>query len=322
MTTRGIYIVCNNKVANQVIALLNSLKVHWPEHPSIIVVPYDDDHSEIVKLIKHYDNVTFYSNEDAIARCDKYFIDLWSKCPRMIEAWQSKNKEVPFRLGMHRRFVGYFDPMFDQFVYLDSDIYVNNDLTPMFQWLDDYECVGYDQQHTGPQHVFNLESPLVKQFGDDLTNKIQCAGFILSRSNAFTEAHWEQLNETIEQEQEIFYPWGPDQTLLNYMINKFGKKFINLGVSLPESERTFDAQTYTKFTFKDGVLYQDDKRLTYFHHIGVPADEFNLLCEGKRPKHEFRYQNVFLYYRYLFSQSQCPDQTVFENIGDNLTDNK
>lgn len=297
---RGIYIVVNDRMANQLIALLNSFKEHWPSHYTICVIRYDVHCEKIENIVRDYDNVVMFDDDIYLSQLDKFFGDLWMRLPHAVEAWKSKNKQIPFRIGMHRRFVGLLDPgLFDQFIYLDADIYINRSLDEVFDMLEHFDVVAHDYQFTGPQHVFNMSSPKVAQIvNGNLEDQIQCAGFLASKKGLFSEEQWKSLNKLLEEDGEMLYPWGPDQSLWNYMINKFQVNFINLVRYWPEDQVTHDSQTYTKFSFVNGKLYEGDKEILYFHHIGVPAEEFNRICEGREPKHEFRYRDVFEHYRF------------------------
>lgn len=297
---RGIYLLANNRVSNQLIALLNSFKYNWPNHYPICIIPYDENVSSIVEIIKDYSNVTLYSNSEALKECDNYFAEIWQQCPLAIEAWKSKNKPIPFRLGEHRRFIAFKAGLFEQFLYIDVDTYINRSFEELFTLLNKFDIVAHDFQQTGPQHVFNTEAPRLKEvLNGELLDQIQCTGMIVSKASLVTEEHWKKLPGLVAKYQEVLYPWSADQPIWNFMFNIFKWKFVNLTRYWPNEKVTHDAQTYVSFDFRNGKLFENEKELLYFHHIGVPAEEFNRICEGKEPIHNFRYQNVFKFFRYL-----------------------
>lgn len=297
---RGIYTVANNKVVNQLAAFLNSIKRNWKDHPTVCVVPYDEHYTDVIELIKSYENVVFYDDVPALEQLDIFVGNLWMPLTSMVDAWKSKNKPIPHRLGMYRRFIGTTDRgLFDRFIYLDVDTYVFQPLDEFFELLDTYDIVAHDFQGTDPKHVFNLESLKLDSFlTGRLEDRVQCGGFIATKRNVFSNEEWRRVASLMVEDEEVFYPWAPIQSLWCYMFNKFQKKFVNLTRHWPQEKVTHDSQTYTKFVFEDGKLYEDGKMLYYFHHIGVPADSFNRICQGSEPKHPFRYRNVFEYYRF------------------------
>lgn len=312
---RGIYTVANDKMANQLIALLNSFQQNWSNHYPIIVIPYDDNCLKIQEIIKEYSSfmpVEFLNDQEVLTACDKYFTILWDTCDQIKTAWKTKNKSFPFRLGMCRRFIGFLFGEFDQFLYVDADVYINRNLEDLFEFFNQYDAIAHDYQFTDPTHVFNMKSSKISQLvKGDLKDKIQCGGFLMAKKNLFSKEQWRETQKTIYLDQDVLHPWGPDQTLYNYLLHRYNVNFVNLIRYWPEEKRTRDAQTFSKFEFKNGQLYDQGRLITYFHHIGVPADEINLVCAGKKPKYEFRYQDVFLYFRYLKEQEKCPRPEIF-----------
>lgn len=298
---KGIYTVANDRVANQLIAFLNSLERNWPDHPIVCVVPYDDHFDEVATIVKQYDKVVVFDDTIALAELDKFIGNLWMPLTSIVETWKSRNKHVPHRLGMYHRFIGTTSyGLFDRFIYLDVDTFVFQPLDEFFDLLDEYDIVAHDFQGTDPSHVFNLESDKLSKFlNGDLADQIHCGGFFATKKALYSNEQWQQIGSLMQQYEDVLYPWAPDQSFWCFMFNILRKRFVNLVRHWPSEKVTHDAQTYTKFEFEDGALYDKGKRIYYFHHIGVPAEEFNRVCEGREPKHEFRYRNVFEYYRFM-----------------------
>ena len=300
----GIYIVANDRVCNQLIALLNSAKINWPNHPPICVIPYDGYYSDVRAVVEKYSNVFLFEDIKTLFDVDKFFGNIWMSCEPALKVWREKNKHLPHRLGEHRRFLAFTDKApFDRFLYIDVDTYFNRDLTELFELLNSFDLIAHDYQFKAPKHALNVNSKkLSTLLNGELEDQVMCSGFFLSRKDLFSKEQWQKLPLLIRKDADLLHYWAPDQTLLNYMINKFKVKFVNLIRYWHEERRTADSQTYTKFKFRDGKLYQNGKEITYFHHIGVPAEEFNRICEGKSPIHDFRYQDVFKYFRHILGE--------------------
>jgi hypothetical protein len=64
---RGIYIIANDKVTDQAIALLNSIRLHDADTP-VIMIPYDDNYHAIADTLNKYYGVKIYEDLDFIDR--------------------------------------------------------------------------------------------------------------------------------------------------------------------------------------------------------------------------------------------------------------
>jgi hypothetical protein len=73
---------------------------------------------------------------------------------------------------------------------------------------------------------------------------------------------------------------------------------------LPKEERTGCCVTSPHFQALDNILYNQGKRLTYLHYIGLSSSLFTRLCSGENL--DFPYRDIFLHYRYLYEPSQRP----------------
>lgn len=311
--TRGIYTVANNVVTNQLRSFLNSFKVNWPHHYPICVIPYNDNYDEVVKIVADYENVIVFNDIAVLRQLDIFMGNLWMDCSEVVKEWKSKGKHVPHRLGEHRRFVALTEfGLFDEFIYLDVDTYINRNMSELLDMLQHFEVVAHDFQHEGPEHVFTIGSlRLEKILAGHILDQIQCTGLIITRKNLFSKQQWMELPKQMREDQEVLYAWAPDQTLWNYMINKNQVKFVNLTRYWTPEQITHDSQTFTKFEFRDGKIYEEGRPIFYFHHIGVPSSEFNRLCNRKKPMNNFRYQEIFLWFRYWNDRKNCPIPNLY-----------
>ena len=67
---RGIYIIANDKVLDQAIALLNSIRFHDANTP-IVMIPYDDNYHKIADTLDQYYGVGVYEDLEFIDRLRK-----------------------------------------------------------------------------------------------------------------------------------------------------------------------------------------------------------------------------------------------------------
>ncbi|MBC1197415.1 sugar transferase [Microcystis aeruginosa BLCCF158] len=302
----GICTLANDRIYDQLIALLNSIEVNGGKDLPVCVYPYDDNIERIRAEIAQRPNVQLFDNRDVIDLWDNFAKFAWEPHPTAKERWLKAGSKGYHRFGTHRRYCA-FDGPFDRFIYMDGDTLLMSPLDRVFAQLDNYDCVVYDFQHKDITHVYEVTSPkLLEIFSQErLNQEIFCSGFYGSKKGLFDE---ERRNWLIEQlragEAEIVYPMAVDQPLLNYMMMRSNCAISNLALQLPKEERTGCCVTSPHFQALDNILYDKGKRLTYLHYIGLSSSLFTRLCSGENL--DFPYRDIFLHYRYLYEPSQRP----------------
>ena len=302
----GICTLANDRIYDQLIALLNSIEVNGGKDLPVCVYPYDDNIERIRAEIAQRPNVQLFDNRDVIDLWDNFAKSAWEPHPTAKERWLKAGSKGYHRFGTHRRYCA-FDGPFDRFIYMDGDTLLMSPLDRVFAQLDNYDCVVYDFQHKDITHVYEVTSPkLLEIFSQErLNQEIFCSGFYGSKKGLFDE---ERRNWLIEQlragEAEIVYPMAVDQPLLNYMMMRSNCAISNLALQLPKEERTGCCVTSPHFQALDNILYDKGKRLTYLHYIGLSSSLFTRLCSGENL--DFPYRDIFLHYRYLYEPSQRP----------------
>ena len=302
----GISTLANDRIYDQLVALLNSIEVNGGKDLPVCVYPYDDNTERIKAEIAQRPNVELFDNQEIIERWDNFAKSAWDSHPTAKERWLKAGSKCYYRFGTHRRYCA-FDGPFECFIYMDGDTLLMSPLDRVFAQLDKYDCVVYDFQHKDITHVYEVTSPkLLEIFPQErLNQEIFCSGFYGSKKGLFDgeRRHWliEQLRAG---EAEILYPMAPDQTIVNYMMMRSNFSIYNLALQLPKEESTGCCVTSPHFQALDNILYDHDKRLTYLHYIGLPSSLFTRLCSGENL--DFPYRDIFLHYRYLYEPSQRP----------------
>ncbi|MFM6662947.1 MAG: Npun_R2821/Npun_R2822 family protein [Microcystis panniformis] len=302
----GICTLANDRVYDQLIALLNSIEVNGGKALPVCVYPYDDNIERIRAEIAQRPNVQLFDNQEIIERWDNFAKSAWEPHPTAKERWLKAGSRGYHRFGTHRRYCA-FDGPFDRFIYMDGDTLLMSPLDRVFAQLDNYDCVVYDFQHKDITHVYEVTSPkLLEIFPQErLNQEIFCSGFYGSKKGLFDENHRDWLIEQLRTgEAEILYPMAPDQTIVNYMMMRSNFSIYNLALQLPKEERTGCCVTSPHFQALDNILYDQGKRLTYLHYIGLSSSLFTRLCSGENL--DFPYRDIFLHYRYLYEPSQRP----------------
>ena len=308
--TEGIYILANDVVFDQLVALLNSLEVNAGKNYPVSIIPYDDRLERIREEIKHRDNVEIFTDNSTMKLWEDFSAQIWKAHPDAYKVWQEKGISGVYRLGMHRRFCG-IDGIFDKFIYLDADILILNSLDYIFEQLNNNDFVIYDFQYKDLSLVYNVNSNnLLDVFPQSrLDNEIFCAGLYGAKKGLFNEERKKNLLSKLESgEAEILYKNAPDQTILNYMIMRSEVSSYNFSHHLPAEEVTGCCVTSPHFDEQDNLVYDRGNRLTYLHYIGLSSKLFSRVCSGENI--DFPYRETFLHYRYLHEPDKRPKFTT------------
>ena len=308
--TEGIYILANDVVFDQLVALLNSLEVNAGKNYPVSIIPYDDRLERIREEIKHRDNVEIFTDNSTMKLWEDFSAQIWKAHPDAYKVWQEKGISGVYRLGMHRRFCG-FDGIFDKFIYLDADILILNSLDYIFEQLNNNDFVIYDFQYKDLSHVYNVNSDkLLDVFSQSrLDNEIFCAGLYGAKKGLFDEERKNYLLSKLQSgEAEILYKNAPDQTILNYMVMRSEIASYNFSHHLPAPEVTGCCVTSPHFDERENLVYDRGNRLTYLHYIGLSSKLFSRVCSGENI--DFPYRETFLHYRYLHEPDKRPKFTT------------
>ncbi|MBD1934720.1 MULTISPECIES: Npun_R2821/Npun_R2822 family protein [Cyanophyceae] len=298
----GICTLGNDKVYDQLVALLNSIEVISGLETPVCVYPFDDQTERIASEIANRPNVFIYDDRESIERWDQFMLNA---APDRL----NPNKRL---YGAHRRFCG-FDGPFEKFVYMDADTLLMNSLNPIFKQLERVDWVVYDFQFLDATKVYNIKSPKLFQVFEKkrVDSEIFCSGFYGAKQGLFQQEQRDWLISKLrEGEGEILYSGAGEQPLINYMVMRSQLSSCNLAQHLPESERTGCSATSKHFQEQDRILYDKGNRLTYIHYIGVQPKTIESVCAGENI--EFPYRDLFLHYRYLHEPEKRP---VFTSPG-------
>ena len=304
----GICTLANDYVADQVIALLNSIEAIYGSEMPVCIYPYDDQVEQLRIAIADRPQVQIYDDADSMRTWDAWVRQAWDLHPAARQIWQKAGSDGYHRVGTHRRYCA-FDGPFDRFVYMDADTLLMGSLNPVFAALDEVDWVVYDFQHKDLTHVYAAESAKLRQVFPQsrLDTEIFCSGFYGSKRGVFAADQRAKVLDYLQQDAEILYPMAPDQTLLNYMVMRLGIPAQNLALTPPLDDRTGCCVTSSHFEERDRILYDRGHRLTYLHYIGVSSKLFKAVCADQNVP--FPYRDLFLHYRYLHEPDQRPALT-------------
>lgn len=255
--SRGVYIVANDRVADQAIALLSSLRLCDPEIP-VVMIPFNDDHQKVSgPLMETYD-VQLFPDLGLIEKLTNTIADIF---PRDF-------LKLPNKM---RKLSAWFGP-FDEFAYIDTDILLFESIESTLTYLNqaDFVCCDFHHKGRGLSDVFS--SVVVEQevFTSEQLTQVFNSGFWASRKEVFTLDKMTTLLKECAAHREYFdFSSGTtDQPILNYLILKGAKRCLNITQANPNEPGSWGGTPY--FRTIDHRLYDGDRALRYLHWAGTP----------------------------------------------------
>lgn len=305
----GVYTLANDAVLEWLIAFLNAHERNAAGLP-VCVIPYDADVAEVRRVVAGRPGVTLLDDEGALARADAYARQVWSLHPTAMRTWEAKFG-VPgvYRHGMHRKLCAFEGP-FERFVFLDADVLVLRPLDFLLEPLEGADVSVYDDQYAGLSHVFDVQHPRLREIFDDaaLRTQVFCAGIFAAHRGLFTAEDLERgLALLAAGDAQVLYPWANDQSLLNYLVLRLGRRVHNGYLALPEEERAATCVTHAGLEDRDHLLLDRDVPVPFLHYIGVPISAFTAVRAGRNVT--FPYRDFFLHYRWLHEPDARPPLT-------------
>lgn len=304
--TTGICTLGNDRVFDQIMALVNSIGSVMGSDFPVCIFPYDDQCDRLRSVFRDRPNVWVFEDQAVLDYWDQQAKQVWDTCPQAKHTWQKITLDPYYRFGTHRRF-GAFSGPFDRFLYMDADTLLLQDVSKIFDQLETHDWIVYDFQHRDVSHVYNCgSSKLLEVFTpQQLDREIFCSGFYAAKRGTFSPEVLDQLLSWLQSgESEILYSMAPDQTILNYWVMRSNLAIYNYALELPNSETTGCCVTSDHFEQLGNQLFDRGKPLTYLHYIGLSSSYFQALCSGDNIT--FPYRDLFLHYRYLHDSASRP----------------
>jgi hypothetical protein len=260
----GVYILANDKVFEDAIAFLNSLREYSPECP-ICLIPYNDQHHRITKYLQKKYNCQIFNDPDLLHIIEEISIKL-----------------LGYNAPMLRKLACWFGP-FERFIYFDLDIVVFQEQEDLFSLLEHTDFIScHDGKYIGINEVFTEKVIERNLFSQEQIDKLFNAGFFCSNWSAFDLLKIEAIFNQAMEVKDIFIPHHQDQTLLNYL--------ILIGI-----ENRIDLREYSTndaFAGSSFLTVSEDRIYKY----GVPARFIHWAGYKEIERRPFR--DVWLRYRY------------------------
>jgi len=303
--TRGIYFLCNDRLISLAIAFLNAFREHNPRLP-LCLIPYkDDDIDELLSLSGTYD-FSVFPDQGVLDGCDRISGRILPRDHRF-------------------RKLAIWEGVFDQFIYIDVDNLVLEDISYLFDLLDTYSFVLCDSNIDGNEEWSWKESI----YSSGLLTEAQIK-FAANTSLIVSSRGKISLADLMRREQEIdaVVPHMKlacgEQPLLNYLISTSRYPSSSITELQKDDESSKIGLGYWAGNSSDldveikvlpgGKLALNDpsQRVTFIHWSGLwQATRFDhyvrrilqLISLRRRDKVVIRwwfpYKKLWLYYRYL-----------------------
>lgn len=213
--SRGIYITANDRVLEQAIALLKSIRVWDPDTP-VVIIPFDDNYHQVEAALREY-GVKVYENLDFVKSLSQQLFDIFGE----------KFFNTPNKLRKQACWFGEFD----EFIYIDTDIVVFEKIIDNLDYFSDCDFINCDYQYkNGMTNVFT--SKVLEDGGFDETDLQDTfnSGFWASKKALMSKEKLESVFRDCAAHPEYFdfSQKTTDQPILNYTILKCTSRRLNL----------------------------------------------------------------------------------------------
>lgn len=273
---RGIYIVANDKVMENAIALLNSIRFYNQNIP-IFLIPFNEDYHQVAETLGRLHDVKVFPDLDFLEQLTQ----------KVGEIFDRDFLKLPNKM---RKLVVWFGPL-DEFLYIDTDIVVFEDIVANLDYLSevDFFCCDY---HFSGQKLRNIFSSFVLEnnlFTEKELEDVFNSGFWASKKGIISlEQLYDTLRECSQHREYFDFTQGvTDQPILNYLVLKNIPKRGNLVKTPAGGPGSWAGSPH--FKEKDHILYDGGKRLQYIHWAGTrmqPGCPYWKIWEHYRYLHE------------------------------------
>lgn len=253
---RGVYIVANDKVAENAIALMSSLRLHDPEVP-VYLIPFNDDYHAVAERIGDLYDVKLFPD---LAFVEALTQKIGNIFPRDFLALPNKM----------RKLAAWFGPL-DEFLYIDTDILFFTPVSETLAYLDQADFIWCDYHFKGGlEDVFS--DVVVKQqlFSPEALGDVFNSGLWGSRKSALSlEQLYELLTDCAAHREYFDFSNGTtDQPIMNYVVLKAIARRLNIVKVNAGEPGSWGGSPH--FEQRDQVLFDGDRPLRYLHWAGTP----------------------------------------------------
>ncbi|MFK8182175.1 MAG: Npun_R2821/Npun_R2822 family protein [Phormidesmis sp.] len=253
---RGVYIVANDKVAENAIALLSSLRLHDPDVP-VYLIPFNDDYHTVATRLSTLYNVQLFPDLAFLTALTDKIGEIF---PRDFLALPNKM----------RKLAAWFGPL-DEFLYIDTDILFFTPVSDTLAYLDQADFIWCDYHFKGGlEDVFSTVVPEQGIFDEAALKDVFNSGLWGSKKSALSlEQLYVLLSECAAHREYFDFSNGTtDQPIMNYLVLKAIPTRLNIVKANPGEPGSWGGTPH--FERSGDVLMDGDRPLRYLHWAGTP----------------------------------------------------
>ena len=198
---RGIYIVANDKVIESAIALIASIRLYNCQVP-VFLIPFDDNYQQVAAVLSSLYGVQLFPNLG--------FVEQFTR-----EIGQTFDRTFLALPNKMRKLCAWFGPL-DEFLYIDTDIIVFEDIAANLNKLSEVDFFCCDYHHLS-EKLRNVFSPVVKEqniFTDSQLQDVFTAVFGLREKELLQNYKCMKLCENVPSIENILTLLKMSQTNL------------------------------------------------------------------------------------------------------------
>ena len=253
---RGVYIVANDKVSENAIALMSSLRLHDPDIP-VFLIPFNDAHTQVAGRLEDLYDIQLFPDLGFLSELTEKIGTIF---PRDFLALPNKM----------RKLAAWFGPL-DEFLYIDTDILFFTPVTDTLAYLDQADFIWCDYHYKrGLEDVFSEVVPANNIFEEEALKDVFNSGLWGSRKSALSlEQLYEVLQDCAAHREYFDFSSGTtDQPIMNYLVLKTIPRRLNIVKANPGEPGSWGGSSH--FERRGDVLFDGERPLRYLHWAGTP----------------------------------------------------
>ncbi len=253
---RGVYIVANDRVRENAIALLSSLRLYDPDIP-VYLIPFNDEHQAVAQQLAEMYQVQRFPDLDLLTTLTQTIGEIF---PRDFLALPNKM----------RKLAAWFGPL-DEFLYIDTDILFFTPVSKTLSYLDQADFIWCDYHYKrGLEDVFSAVVPEQGIFSAETLQDVFNSGLWGSRKSALSLAQLTEILKDCAAHREYFdFSSGTtDQPIMNYIVLKAIPRRLNIAKAHPNEPGSWGGSSH--FEQRGQILFDGDRPLRYLHWAGTP----------------------------------------------------
>lgn len=271
---RGVYIVANDRVKENAIALMSSLRLYDSTIP-VFLIPFNNDYQSVAATLADLYDVQLFPDLDFLNSLTEKIGEIF---PRDFLALPNKM----------RKLAAWFGPL-DEFLYIDTDILFFTPVTDTLSYLERADFIWCDYHYKrGLEDVFTDVITERNIFNPEALADVFNSGLWGSKKSALSlERLYKVLTECAAHREYFDFSNGTtDQPIMNYLVLSGIPSRLNIAKANDNEPGSWGGSAH--FVQKGDVLFDGDRPLRYLHWAGTPmcvGGPYRLLWE------HYRYRN-------------------------------